>query len=130
MKPSIEEILVDIDKRVSRLEAAKRTYGPITAEPATPLHAGGPPWGVPYVSSPQDAGQAWHHAHRSDVTALNTTPPLAGNVCRPGGCAAIGCEGGHYCFDADGNRRLDKVFAMGATWVTSYGEDGPLLGGA
>jgi NADH pyrophosphatase NudC (nudix superfamily) len=22
--------------------------------------------------------------------------------CKPGGCSAIGCEGGHYCFNADG----------------------------
>lgn len=22
--------------------------------------------------------------------------------CKPGGCSAIGCEGGHYCFRPDG----------------------------
>lgn len=26
--------------------------------------------------------------------------------CKPGGCSAIGCEGGHYCFNADGTRKV------------------------
>jgi hypothetical protein len=25
--------------------------------------------------------------------------------CKPGGCSAIGCEGGRYCFTPDGKRR-------------------------
>jgi len=26
--------------------------------------------------------------------------------CKPGGCSSIGCEGGHYCFNADGTRKV------------------------
>lgn len=26
--------------------------------------------------------------------------------CKPGGCASFGCDGGHYCFAADGTPRL------------------------
>jgi hypothetical protein len=29
-------------------------------------------------------------------------PAEGGKACKPGGCAAIGCDGGYYCFDADG----------------------------
>jgi hypothetical protein len=44
--------------------------------------------------------------------------------CKPGGCSSIGCEGGHYCFNADGSpkivtdekrqelaRALDEIFS-------------------
>lgn len=26
--------------------------------------------------------------------------------CKPGGCSSIGCEGGFYCFNADGTRKV------------------------
>jgi hypothetical protein len=26
--------------------------------------------------------------------------------CKPGGCSSIGCEGGHYCFNADGTPKV------------------------
>jgi hypothetical protein len=26
--------------------------------------------------------------------------------CKPGGCSSIGCEGGHYCFNADGTQKV------------------------
>jgi hypothetical protein len=28
--------------------------------------------------------------------------PRKNETCKPGGCSAIGCEGGHYCFQPDG----------------------------
>jgi hypothetical protein len=32
--------------------------------------------------------------------------------CKPGGCASIGCEGGFYCFNADGTPKPDLTPAQ------------------
>jgi hypothetical protein len=31
------------------------------------------------------------------------------STCKPGGCSAIGCEGGFYCFNADGTPKPDPT---------------------
>lgn len=28
---------------------------------------------------------------------------MPNDTCRPGGCDSLGCEGGHYCYNADGS---------------------------
>ncbi|SAL01626.1 hypothetical protein AWB80_08169 [Caballeronia pedi] len=44
--------------------------------------------------------------------ALDATVDVAiaktrANQCKPGGCSSIGCEGGFYCFNADGTPKPD-----------------------
>jgi len=34
-----------------------------------------------------------------------TTTNHTASKCKPGGCSSIGCEGGHYCFNADGTSK-------------------------
>jgi hypothetical protein len=45
--------------------------------------------------------------------------PDARPGCKPGGCLAIGCEGGIYCFDALGNRKPPNALtqSMLMSWV-------------
>ena len=36
----------------------------------------------------------------------NDVESAATSKCKRGGCSAIGCEGGHYCFNADGSPKV------------------------
>lgn len=45
--------------------------------------------------------RSWANAV-DELQAARATPA---DTCKPGGCSAIGCEGGHYCFDANGVAR-------------------------
>lgn len=44
------------------------------------------------------------HQVRALMSEALAKPP---GECKPGGCSRIGCEGGFYCFDAQGNPRPD-----------------------
>jgi hypothetical protein len=58
------------------------------------------------------------------------------NECEPGGCSAIGCEGGRYCFRADGSRIKAPDFPrdlfkqqVDEQIAKAFPSGGPLLGG-
>ncbi|WP_454691186.1 hypothetical protein [Achromobacter aloeverae] len=49
------------------------------------------------------------------------------SVCKPGGCMAIGCEGGIYCYDAQGNKRPQPdrdCIAAALQMPDAQGDDG------
>jgi hypothetical protein len=70
----------------------------------------------------------------NDLRAVVGLPPVEKQVekkdtCKPGGCSAIGCEGGHYCFRPDGTpivmtaekrEQLDR--ALSAVFNIAYPE--------
>ncbi|MDE1179442.1 hypothetical protein [Paraburkholderia sp.] len=47
---------------------------------------------------------------------LAAQPSQAQAACKPGGCAAIGCDGGHYCFNADGTPKV-QAQAEAVAWM-------------
>ena len=62
---------------------------------------------------PNDEGDFVRYAdyvaavHRAEAAteAVAVTP----SKCKPGGCSAIGCEGGFYCFNEDGSQKPDPT---------------------
>lgn len=49
--------------------------------------------------------------------------------CKFGGCGAIGCEGGHYCFNADGTRKPTPTSAELAEAFTKLHGHPPMVSG-
>jgi hypothetical protein len=133
---TIDEKIADLDRRLSRLESnVVRNYGPITAEPAKPMPSireistEFPTYTTPFPSLPSI--RPTPPAGWPAVTLPALPPGAISDVCKPGGCVKIGCEGGYYCYRQDGSpigradpgATLAKVFGHGGP----FGEDGALL---